>query len=357
MRVLHVLRRLDPGGIEYWLERLLAAWPRASRPEFHFALESKDFGSLADRFRALGAHLHYCPAPRDPFGSARALRSILNEHGPFRAIHSHTHFASSFSLGLARDLRVPVRISHSHADYRAQSRSWLRESYTRVSRAALGALATARLAVSASASQDLFGTTNGIRILPCAIDAEPFLNAVGRRDTSRFTLVHTGRLVPEKNHEFLFRLTLELKRRLPETRLWLIGDGPRRGELERRAASLGLSEAVRFWGNRSDVPHLLASADLFLFPSFSEGLGLAAVEAQAAGLTVLAAAHLPEEIDWLPGSVQRLALDVPIEKWANAALALRTNSPLPSSVRRQCLAQSKFSMQSNLSALAEIYAG
>jgi glycosyltransferase involved in cell wall biosynthesis len=218
-------------------------------------------------------------------------------------------------------------------------------------------LSNAKLAVRAAASSDLFGAGLGARILPCGIAAEQFLRASGVKESKRFTLVHAGRLVPEKNHEHLLHLTLELRRREASTQLWLIGDGPMRVQLQQRIEELGLKEAVTLWGARRDVADLMASADVFVFPSHAEGLGLAAVEAQAVGLPVLAAAHLPSEMEWLPGAVHRLALDVPIEKWADTAMALRAYPPLPSAVREECLAQSKFSMRSNIEALQEIYAG
>ncbi len=357
MRVLHVLRRLDPGGIECWLERLIAAWPGTESPEFHFALECEDFGTMAGRFRQLGAQLHYCPAPHRPVAAATALRRLLKEQGPFQVVHCHTHYASPFSLGLAAEAEVPVRIAHSHADFRSGALSWGRKGYAALSRQALRSLANAKIAVSRSASLDLFGPQAGVHIVPCGIGGEDFLQAASRKDSQRFTLVHAGRLVPEKNHELLLRLTLELRRRDPSTQLWLIGDGPMRAELERRVEALGLEDAVRIWGARRDIADLLAAGDVFVFPSHSEGLGLAAVEAQAAGLPVLAAAHLPGEIEWLPGAVHRLALDVPIEVWADTAMALRAYPPLPSAVREECLAQSKFSMRSNIEALQEIYAG
>lgn len=358
MRVLHVLRRLEPGGIECWLERLLANWSGPSMPEFHFALECEEFGSMAQRFRELGARLHYCPAPNRPLESGGMMRRLLREQGPFQAIHCHTHYASPFALGMASEAGVPVRIAHSHADFRNAVVRWGRRSYAAFSRKALGLLSNARLAVSGAASLDLFGTNDGVRIMPCGIEAESFLRAASRKDSTRFTLVHAGRLVPEKNHRHLLNLTLELRKRDSRVRLWLIGDGPLRSELEKQIAAMGLTDAVTLWGARSDVADLMAAADLFLFPSHSEGLGLAAVEAQAAGLPVLAASHLPVEIDWLPGAVQRLALDLPMEVWADAAMALRTNPPpLPCAVREAWLAQSKFSMQSNIETLEVVYAG
>lgn len=356
MKVLHVLRRLDPGGIEVWLERLIKTWPSGDRPDFHFALETPDFGSLSSRFQSIGAKLHFVPPPRQLIRFRKGLTDVLKCFGPFRAIHVHTHYASSFALAIAKKAGVPVRAVHSHADYRFCAASWKNKAYSLAGRAMLQKLATVKLAVSKGAAQDLFGDDSSPIILPCGIEAAGLLSTGRHQDRSRFTLIHVGRLVAEKNHEFLIRLMLELRRAVPEAQLLLVGDGPLRTHLERLAATLGVAEAVHFLGARRDIPELLSLADLFVFPSLTEGLGLSPVEAQAAGLPVLLADHLPEEIDWLPGAVHRLALNLPQEVWVQAALSLRRYEPLPAPVRAEQLAKSHFCMSSNVNILRSIYA-
>jgi glycosyltransferase involved in cell wall biosynthesis len=81
---------------------------------------------------------------------------------------------------------------------------------------------------------------------------------------------------------------------------WVIcGDGSLRAELESRVNDLGLSSHVTFTGFSSDVPSLLPGADVFVLPSLHEGLGIAAMEAMAAGLPVVASkvGGLPEIVD------------------------------------------------------------
>jgi len=78
--------------------------------------------------------------------------------------------------------------------------------------------------------------------------------------------------------------------RHPHLVMELVGDGPRRAELERLVASRGLASRVRFLGHREDVPALLAASDLFVLPSRSEAFPNGAMEAMAAGLPVIASA-------------------------------------------------------------------
>lgn len=359
MKVLHVLRQFNHGGIECWLERLLLAWPRDRRPEFHFALEEPDFGVLAPRMMSLGAHLHHCPPPRQTVRAASSLLSVLADYGPFQAIHCHNHHASVFNLALAAQLGVPIRASHSHADLRnsTASHSRFRRYYAGAARLAVRAVANVRLAVSKGAAADLFGETGyPVEFLPCGIDFQPYVAPGGHRDPSRFTLIHVGRLVPEKNHSFLFRVLKGLTQTEPNAQLWLVGDGPLRPVLEAEAAACGISDRVHFWGARNDIADLLSSADVFVFPSFSEGLGLAAIEAQAAGLPVVLASHLPTEIDVFPTRCIRLALDLPIEQWVISILNSRDLAPLALTQRLARLERSEFSIHSNVRSLSEVYA-
>ena len=97
-----------------------------------------------------------------------------------------------------------------------------------------------------------------------------------------------GRLRREKGHRFLLEAIAQLRRDFPAILLVVAGDGSLRAELEQNAAALGIRDHVRFLGFRTDVPEILAAADLFVLPSLAEGLGTAAIEAAAAGRPVVA---------------------------------------------------------------------
>lgn len=358
MRVLHLVRQLNPGGIECWLDRLVQNWRGADAPEFHIALELADFGSLSPRFEAAGVRLHYCPAPAEPGATYRFL-NLLETQGPFDAVHCHNHHASAFHIALAAMKGVSRRIVQSHADFRnaTQALGLGRKLYCETSRKLLRQLATVKMAVAEGAAVDLFGgMSKEVHIMPCGTDLTSLIEAPRARDRECFTLVHVGRLVPEKNHEFLLRVFAAVAQHEPNARLWLVGDGPLRKTLEVTAARLGCGERVQFWGNRSDIPAILAGADVFVFPSLSEGLGLAAIEAQAAGLPVVMGTHLPEELVLFPTHCRRLALELPVEQWADSILEWRGLEDVAVREREEVLMQSPFSIASNIRKLKEIYA-
>ncbi len=120
-------------------------------------------------------------------------------------------------------------------------------------------------------------------------------------------MVTVSRLVPGKGHHDLPAVLASARSGGRDVRLLLVGDGELRPGLEESFVAAGLSDAVVFAGNRSDVPDVLAAADIFLFPSYSEGFGMVALEAMASGLPVVAY-DLPPFHEFLdPGRTALLA--------------------------------------------------
>src|SRR5262249_6818156 len=91
----------------------------------------------------------------------------------------------------------------------------------------------------------------------------------------------------KNNHGFL-RIAAQVVRQLPNVEFVLVGDGPLRASLEKYAAELGLGKSVIFLGERRDIPAVLASMDVAVLTSESEGLSNAILEAMAARLPVVA---------------------------------------------------------------------
>jgi glycosyltransferase involved in cell wall biosynthesis len=94
----------------------------------------------------------------------------------------------------------------------------------------------------------------------------------------------------DKDHETLLQAFAEILKALPAARLAIAGEGPRAVELVRRAGALGVTKSVEFMGFRENVPDLLATFDVFVLASRTEGLGIAILEAMAAGVPVVASA-------------------------------------------------------------------
>lgn len=101
-------------------------------------------------------------------------------------------------------------------------------------------------------------------------------------------VVYTGRLHTMKGLEYLVRAWPTVLKRVPDARLWMVGDGPYRNELNELIGNLGLWGFVYLAGPFDDVEDFLRAADVFVLPSLEEGMSLAALEAMASGLPVVA---------------------------------------------------------------------
>lgn len=334
IRVLHVVGRMNRGGVETWLMHVLRS---IDRREFRmdFLVHSTEPGAYDREIRALGSKVIPCLRPRRPWIYARNFKRILREHGPYDVVHSHVHHYSGYVVRLAQRSGVPTRIAHGHNDTVA-----LQASARRVRRAYLALMerwisghATAGLACSAPAGASLFGRSWEVdprwKVLYYGIELEPFHispDVAAVRDElgiprGAFVVGHVGRFAEQKNHSFLLDIAAEVIRREPETRFLLVGDGPLRPAIEAKARALNLHRYLIFAGVRSDVPRLMLGAmDTFLFPSLYEGLGLVLVEAQAAGLPCLCSDGVPKEAAIVPNLVQRLPISEPASSWAERLL-------------------------------------
>lgn len=163
-------------------------------------------------------------------------------------------------------------------------------------------------AISPAVAQRLAEAGVGARatVIRSAVDPRA-LTPTGSRDAIRATLDVSGNglvllvlaaLVRRKGIDVLLQALEVLGARGIRPTLWLAGDGPERAALEAQARTAGISEQVRFLGRRDDVADLLAACDVFVLPSRREGLGVAALEAMAAGRPIVASAvgGLPEVV-------------------------------------------------------------
>lgn len=151
-----------------------------------------------------------------------------------------------------------------------------------------------------------------VRVIPNGVDLEKFRprrpNAALRRrlEIPKGTPVAAivAALRPEKNHELFLEAAALVRRRVPEAKFLVVGDGPRRRALETLAGKLGLDDAVRFLGTRGDVAELLAIVDVLVLSSHMEANPVSILEAMAAEKPVVATrvGSVPETVlDGLTG--------------------------------------------------------
>ncbi|MBI1338312.1 MAG: glycosyltransferase [Phycisphaera sp.] len=101
-------------------------------------------------------------------------------------------------------------------------------------------------------------------------------------------ILQVARFHPVKDHATALRAHAMVVRSIPGALLLLVGEGEERAHIERQALELGVRERVRFLGVRSDVPRIMAAADVFLLSSVSEGISVTLLEAMGCGLPIVA---------------------------------------------------------------------
>jgi len=370
VKILHVLFKLEAGGVQIWLMHVLKNLDR-QRFQMDFWVSSRDKGLFEDEATALGAKILVCPYPSWPWSFAANFFSLLQEHGPYQIIHTHLRL-SGYILCLARIAGIPVRIHHCANDETLGKTqvNWQRLISLWMSHRLIRQFATQGLAASQVAAAGPFGpgwqSDSRWRIFPYGIDLSPFTSSVNRQKVRRelglaesaFVMGHVGRFHPQKNHSFLIDIAAEVCRLLPEAHLLLVGDGKLQRAMEEKVARLGLKRRVTFTGIRRDIPELMSGAmDCFLFPSLFEGLPLVLLEAQAAGLPCLVSDTISEEVVAIPELVQRVALTESPQRWADAVLAARDNwVPLNRLEGATRMRGTLFEIETNVRHLEALYA-
>ena len=108
---------------------------------------------------------------------------------------------------------------------------------------------------------------------------------------------HIGRFSKQKNHKFLIEVFAQIKKSRPDAKLLLVGKGDLQDAVFAQVKAYGLTEDVIFAGTRSDIPAVLSAMDVFVFPSFHEGMPNAVIEAQATALPCVIADTITHTAD------------------------------------------------------------
>ena len=134
-----------------------------------------------------------------------------------------------------------------------------------------------------------------------------------------FVVGHIGRFSQQKNHEFLIEIFREIKKLRRNATLLLIGKGELTDKIQKQVDEAELGDSVKFLGVRKDVPALLSAMDIFVFPSFFEGMPNTVIEAQTSGLPCLVADTITKEAE-VTTLVRFKGLHDTADSWAEAAV-------------------------------------
>lgn len=192
-----------------------------------------------------------------------------------------------------------------------------------------------KLSCSLDAGKFMFGKKL-FTVLANAIDTKSFSFDENIRITKRMELGIpenavviglVGRFEYQKNHEFAIQVFTEFQKSHTESFLLLIGTGSLLKACKKQAQELGIEQNVIFCGQQNDIPPYLFAMDVFLFPSRFEGLGIVGVEAQCAGLPVIASKNIASEMAQTD-LVAWCDLSSPMSEWTSAIESRLSQIPL-----------------------------
>lgn len=218
----------------------------------------------------------------------------------YSVMHSHLTTLSAFSLTAAAHTDIPVRICHVHSAFNKNSEHYLAKSFLRPFAAEH---ATHLMACSRYAAENIFGKrADEATILPDAIEAAKFYSceedykaARKELDLSGKVVLFVGRFAHQKNIPFLIEAFAKAAANENMT-LAIVGDGEDKRAVYDAAKASGVKDKIRIVGPCDPIPWYKA-ADVFCLPSRYEGLGMAAIEAQTAGLKCILSSAVPREAD------------------------------------------------------------
>ena len=332
IRVLQVTGIMNRGGAETMIMNLYRNMDR-SKVQFDFVENSLEPGAYDEEIRRLGGRIFYCPhyTGKNHLSYCHWWRDFWKEHrDDYLIVHGHIGSVAALYLFFARKIGA-FTIAHSHG---ANSNNLKRRIPYQVFSFPTRWIADFFIACSGQAGLDRFGkqvTQNAVKyfVMNNAIDDRTFQFESERRGIKRnelglsereFVIGHVGRFTGEKNHSFLLDVFSELNQRVSHTRLILIGDGPLKSEIQKKAVQIGISDNVAFLGVRSDVADLMQAMDVLVFPSKNEGLPVTLVEAQTSGLPCVISDSIPSDCILCDDLVTTVSLQKSAAFWAETVL-------------------------------------
>lgn len=328
LKVLHYIPGFNTGGIEAvflnWYKNL-----DDSDVTFELLVRSYDPQSpMLNEYLALGGKLHSLDmpslSPKTLVTFRKKTKAFFSNYKDYDFLHVHVA-DDPFVISSAKAVGIKQVGIHAHTigyneTYKSQGIKGLIRDYNIKQ-------ASHYFACSNQAAKWMFkGQLDKVQIIHNGIDAHAYQFDAQRRQLYReelklgdsLTLVHVGRFSEVKNHAFMLDLAAKLVEVEPSFTLLFVGDGPL---LEDIKVKNHLTN-VQFLGARLDIADILQAADVFLLPSKFEGLGMAAIESQAAGLPTLVSDRVPEEVT-ITDLVEFLSLENSYEIWVKKIMALK----------------------------------
>lgn len=328
IRILHIVQRLEAGGTQALLMNIYRNIDR-NKIQFDFLVEYPNKQFYDDEVFALGGRVFYSSVRVDfKLLKFKKYFSELLKKEKYKIIHMHMSNVGYLCFKEAKKQGVKVRIAHNHNNgsvhgWKDFPRYILGKLYT--------VYATDFYACSKEAGEYRF-KHKPYKVLRNGIDSSKFIYNFATRNKIRdeykmkdkFVVGHVGRFHPQKNHTFLLDIFKKIVEKKPNAMLMLVGEGDLEGKIKNKINDLQLTNNVIFTGNKANVNELLQAMDIFIFPSLFEGLGIVAIESQAACTPILCSDNVSKEVEISPLCF-KMSLKKSAEEWAEKAFEIYNN--------------------------------
>lgn len=337
LRVLHITEMLSAAGIESFIMNMYRHIDR-SKIQFDFLIlrDQKEF--YDDEIRSLGGRKYCVHSSKKNtllriWDESKQIEEFLKKH-KYHIVHIHytTPLRAPYLLA-AKRVGIPVRIYHAHSAV-VSGKSKLKLLIYNYYRNKIEKWGTDWFACSQAAAEWIFPDkllkSGNVKVVYNGIDTVRFQYSENKRNKIRnelklgesFTIIHTGRFIEQKNQMFILDIFKKLLVKCPDAKLLLLGTGDLLDKTKEHAATLNILENVQFLGVKSNVEEYLCAADCYIMPSLYEGLPVAAVEAQCAGLPCILSKNITNEVN-LGKKVSFVSLSAPISEWCDKILEYR----------------------------------
>lgn len=359
IKILMVLGNTSRCGAQTFAVNILKGIDK-SQFQIDFAVYNSPPNGYGEEIISLGSKIHIIPQYK-VFNQLYYESKFAEVCKDYDIVHGHVSSTASIYLKVAKRNGCKT-IVHSHsAGYRGNAvMRFIKKLYTKSAKK----YADRWFACSDLAAERLFGNEhrNNVKYysIPNAIDVSLYRFDKDCRyrirerlciDQNAFVCGHVGSLTTPKNHKFLLDVFKEILNKNKQSKLILCGDGILMSSIKNYAEQLGVSNSVIFTGNVPNVNEYLMAMDVFLFPSVFEGFPTVTIEAQSAGLFVVASDRITREVS-LTSNIMYISLESSALAWSEEILNLKKVDRYEAN---DLISQTRYNLEHSIKDISIIY--
>lgn len=307
-RLLCIVGSMNAGGAETFLMKIYRKLDK-EKYQMDFAVATMDKAFYDDEIYNLGGKIfHIKPKSEGIISNFNSIKKIVRENEYRYVLRTSQHSLSALELFAAKLGGAKITTFRS-SNSNTTSDSKKEKILHKICMFMPYLFANVRIAPSTEAAEFMFGKNcikkNRAFLLNNAIDTNIFcFNEKDRIEYRKkfginqgILVGHVGRFNNQKNHKFLIEIFNDLLKKNNDAKLILVGTGELEKEIKRKVFELGIEGHVIFTGVRNDVSRILSAVDIFVFPSFYEGMPNTVIEAQAVGTKCLISDSISREAE------------------------------------------------------------